>query len=108
MQNSSNLNLVKAKNKTWLYDYTVWDDYYGYPWRIVEPGEQLYVLTERFSDGRTYYTGFIVSDDVIYATIVMRDADGSLHQQCGFVYPDKLRKLLSDKVNSEELNHAVV
>ena len=70
--------------KLWLkYHDGRYDEWYGYPVFIVNPGETIDVDVEKHNDGRVYYTAWRVHDRNLYSMTHMRDNCGVLHKTCG-------------------------
>jgi len=58
-------------------------DYGNQDFVILEAGETVNVLVDRFPDGRVYYTAFTVKKGTYYCYTHMKDANGALILNCG-------------------------
>ena len=91
---------IVAKRKTWLQNSDAkWDDEYGYPTIVVEVGDTVDVLINKYDDGRIYYTAYRLIDGKLYTATSMRDKDGEITENCGDgpISRNQVRKALGAK-----------
>lgn len=78
------LRTIKAKARIYLKDSDAeWNDWGGYPCRVIEPGEEVQVCVESYPDGRVYYTAYLFEEGRLYTATNMRDENGKIIENCG-------------------------